>query len=107
MVTILFAYLTSLVRNLKIYKSAEELEILKEKSLNISAPSLRFLAWKGSLMNHPSLSNLELLEEAAVFLNPKVDVLDQVFELFYSLRKAKLLFVKEQSIRVNFHLSLA
>lgn len=42
-------------------------------------------------MNHPSLSNLELLEEAAVFLNPKVDVLDQVFELFCSLRKAKLL----------------
>lgn len=77
------------------------IESPSDKSLNICAPNLKLFYWKGNLMNHGNLGNLEFLEQAAIILDPKEDEFDSVFKVLCSLRRVKILVVSEDTMKVK------
>lgn len=72
----------------------------REKSLNINAPFLKYLSWKGNLMESRNIGKLEFLEEAAILLKPEVDGSSDVLEVLSSLCRAKVLSINEATIKV-------
>ncbi|ONH96073.1 hypothetical protein PRUPE_7G105600 [Prunus persica] len=70
-------------------------------SLNIFAPRLKYFSWKGNLMNHRNLGNLEILQEAEILMKPKGDEFENVFEVLCSLSRAKVLTLNEETIKVK------
>ncbi|XP_020425085.1 F-box/LRR-repeat protein At3g58900 [Prunus persica] len=71
-------------------------------SLNIFAPRLKYFSWKGNLMNHRNLGNLEILQEAEILMKPKGDEFENVFEVLCSLSRAKVLTLNEETIKALF-----
>ncbi|KAI5310946.1 hypothetical protein L3X38_045469 [Prunus dulcis] len=70
-------------------------------SLNIFAPRLKYFSWKGNLMNHRNLGNLDILEEAEILMKPTGDGFENVFEVLCSLSRAKVLTLNEETVKVN------
>lgn len=52
-------------------------------------------------MNHPNLEELECLEEAYIFMDPKVDDFENVFEALCSVRRVGVLGLNEATVKVK------
>ncbi|ONI35735.1 hypothetical protein PRUPE_1G551800 [Prunus persica] len=72
---------------------------LSGKSLNIFAPNLKYLKWGGNLMDHQNLGNLTCLEKAEIYLDPKVDESDKIFEVLCSIGRSKVLILNEETMK--------
>lgn len=71
------------------------------KSFNISAPNLKSLSWMGKLASHTNLGKFKSLQVAILFLEPKEDDLQNVYDVFCSLCKVKILMLDEATVKVK------
>ena len=72
----------------------------KGKSLNIFAPKLKYLFWRGNVMKKANLGKLECVEEASMFLEPKADDFDNLLKVFCSMHRVDYLVINEATIKV-------
>ncbi|PRQ18430.1 putative F-box domain, leucine-rich repeat domain, L domain-containing protein [Rosa chinensis] len=72
------------------------------RSLNISAPNLKYLKWIGNLLNYQNLGKFMCLEKAHIFLKHKGDDydFDNAFEVLCSLCRVKVLILSEETTKV-------
>ncbi|RXH81497.1 hypothetical protein DVH24_034918 [Malus domestica] len=74
----------------------------KGKSLNIFAPKLKYLFWRGNVMKKANLGKLECVEEASMFLEPKADDFDNLLKVFCSMHRVEYLVINEATIKALF-----
>ncbi|CAN6577387.1 unnamed protein product [Malus baccata var. baccata] len=72
------------------------------KSLNIFAPKLKYLFWRGNVMKKANLGKLECVEEASMFLEPKADDFDNLLKVFCSMHRVEYLVINEATIKALF-----
>ncbi|XP_068308739.1 putative F-box/FBD/LRR-repeat protein At5g44950 [Pyrus communis] len=91
--------------------SGEKLEVINiswtfnspdDKSLNIFAPRLTDLCWRGSLVNQANLGQLECLEKALICLEPEADDSDKLIKHFYSLHRVEHLVLNAATFKALF-----
>jgi hypothetical protein len=75
------------------------------RSLNVSAPNLKYLKWIGNLLNYQNLGKFMCLEKAHIFLKHKGDDydFDNAFEVLSSLCRVKVLILSEETTKVKMH----
>ncbi|KAM1306085.1 hypothetical protein PS2_008560 [Malus domestica] len=74
----------------------------KGKSLNIFAPKLKYLFWRGNVMKKANLGKLECVEEASMFLEPKADDFDNLLKVFCCVHRVEYLVINEATIKALF-----
>lgn len=107
----------SIFRDLHLNISCEKLETIEinlgperhratsSNSLKIFAPNLKNLQWIGSPWSSKNLGKLMSLEKVVLFLKPRQNEIDNVFEVLCSIRWARVLIISEDTIKVKLYLS--
>ncbi|KAL6273432.1 hypothetical protein ACE6H2_024124 [Prunus campanulata] len=101
-------------RDLHLNISCEKLETIEinlgperhratsSNSLKIFAPNLKNLQWIGSLWSSQNLGKLMSLEKVELFLKPRPNEIDNVFEALCSICWARVLHISEDTIKALF-----
>ncbi|KAL6269913.1 hypothetical protein ACE6H2_026824 [Prunus campanulata] len=67
--------------------------------VNSFAQNLNYLKWEGVLNNSLNLGKLTGLEKVEIFLEPRRNKFDKVFEFLHSVRWAKVLIINEETMK--------
>ncbi|KAB2631501.1 F-box/LRR-repeat protein [Pyrus ussuriensis x Pyrus communis] len=70
-------------------------------SLNMYAPKLKYLEWRGHLTNQANLGQLECLEKALICLEPKADDSDKQIKHFCVLHRVEHLVLNAATFKVS------
>ncbi|KAM5574898.1 putative F-box protein [Rosa sericea] len=79
-----------------------EFDSSSRRSLHVCAPNLKYLKWRGSLMDHTNLGGLMCLEKAEIFLEPTEEDTVKVFETLDSMMMAKTLVLNQKTTKALF-----
>ncbi|KAM1306088.1 hypothetical protein PS2_008563 [Malus domestica] len=71
-------------------------------SLNMFAPKLKYLEWRGHLTNQANLGQLECLEKALICLEPKADDSDKQIKHFCVLHRVEHLVLNAATFKALF-----
>ncbi|XP_062003516.1 putative F-box/FBD/LRR-repeat protein At4g03220 [Rosa rugosa] len=67
------------------------------RSLNISAPDLKYLKWSGNLLTQQNLGKMTCLQKAELFLKPEADDFN-MFEILCSINRVEVLILNKETI---------
>ncbi|KAM1093418.1 hypothetical protein ACFX2I_008571 [Malus domestica] len=89
--------------------SGEKLEniqmywIYQSSKLNIFAPNLKRLKWKGRVASHLNLEKVMSLEKAEIFLQPRIKAdFGNLFEAFCSIQRVEVLMLNAATMKALF-----